>query len=239
MGSVFKVDRVTNIGSVIADDEKSENISIEYRRGPPKLLKRAKAKTENDYFAESYPTSASVLDLNRCSLIFGDIQSLLKGLDYFVNAVYGYAAGTIIGIVRSKNGFKEYVVNAGYADIKLNVLIRGDKYNMVGEVQFLLATMTAFKQRAHNLYSIERELEFMDESVSKILPSLIDQENQLKVRSAAANAKGLCALMVFGNKKISNLLIGNDRPILRPICKKGGIKALKLILSLMREQKIS
>ena len=75
------------------------------------------------------------MDLNRCSLIFQDITSLLEALSLFVNKVHSFQTGAIIGIVRCKNGFSEYVKQAQYADIKLNVMIRGPKANLVGEVQ--------------------------------------------------------------------------------------------------------
>merc|ERR1712048_361609 len=159
---------------------------------------RARAKSENDYFAEAFPTSAAVLDFNRCLLVFKDIRSLLFALDFFVKKVYGYAAGAIIGIVRSKNGFKEYVSDGPrYADIKLNVLIRGN-HNLIGEVQFLLSAMSSFKARAHNLYAIQREEEFM-QSAATILPSLIDKKQQLKVAAVSGNTKALCSVMMFGN----------------------------------------
>merc|ERR1712228_528054 len=80
-------------------------------------------------------------------------------------------------------------------------------------------------------------------SVTKILPSLTDKKKQLEVFAASANAKGLCALMVFGNKKISDILkVENGHEtesILFPICRKGDVKAFKLILYLMTEQKLS
>ena len=65
-----------------------------------------------------------------------------------------------------KNGFTEYVQDGvQYADIKLNVLIRGKHNNIIGEVQFLLQVMKDFKDKAHNLYAIQRRKEMMEESV--------------------------------------------------------------------------
>ena len=42
----------------------------------------------------------------------------------------------ILEVVRVKNGFFEYSHDrASYTDIKLNVMISGKKYNIIGEVQ--------------------------------------------------------------------------------------------------------
>ena len=68
------------------------------------------------------------------------------------NKVNYYQSGHIIGIVRDKNGFIDYVQDGvQYADIKLNVLIKGKhNNNIIGEVQFLLIVMKEFKDKAHN-----------------------------------------------------------------------------------------
>ena len=234
------IDKMTGVGSINLDDEKSEIVQFEYKRGPVKLLERALAKAENDYFSEPYPTSASVLDFNRCSLIFEDIQSLLVALDVFVNKVYGYDCGAIIGIVRAKNGFIDYAIEPQYADVKLNVLIRGGNAincNLVGEVQFLLRKMTVYKQRAHNLYSIQREKEFVEKSVT-ILPTLIDRNMQLKVAASSGNVKQLCSLMVFGNMQFKDIRTVNNLTILVPICKSGYVAAFKMVQSMMSEQEL-
>merc|ERR1712087_524814 len=122
-----------------------------------------------------YPASACVLDLNRCALIFDDISSLLRGLQLFVNKVKYYQSGNIIAIARDKNGFFEYVKTPQYTDIKLNVVIKGKHNSIIGEVQFLLRAMKDYKDKAHNLYSIQRKEEIIKESVSKTLPILLDQ----------------------------------------------------------------
>ena len=45
----------------------------------------------------------------------------------------------------------------GYADIKLNVIIKGKTSNVIGEVQCLLEPMLKFKKNAHSIYSIQRQ----------------------------------------------------------------------------------
>ena len=49
--------------------------------------------------------------------------------------------------------------NDGYRDVKLNVIFRGqDGQSMVAEVQLILKAMMLFKERAHGLYEITRDL---------------------------------------------------------------------------------
>merc|ERR1712228_78214 len=123
---IFQVDKVSNKGKVASfDDEKAEGGIVEYMRGPVKLMERARAKAQNDYASEPYPASACVVDFNRCALIFNDISSLLSGLKLFENKVKYYQSGNITAIARDKNGFIEYLEEAQYADIKLNVVIKG------------------------------------------------------------------------------------------------------------------
>eukprot|EP01084_Bolivina_argentea_P177114 306361_1 len=91
---------------------------------------------------------------------------MLKGLDLMKNKISYFKSGNIIGICRAKNGFKQYNHKTpDYADIKLNVLIKGVKYNVVGEIQFMLKAMMNFKHSAHSLYSIIRRKEFVTDFV--------------------------------------------------------------------------
>merc|ERR1712228_1111778 len=160
--AIYGIDKVTNNGKVelklFGDEETvfTDDI-VEYVRGPIKLMDRARAKAQNDYAKEPYPASACVIDFNRCALIFDDISSLLCGLKLFVNKVKYYQSGNIIAIARDKNGFIEYVKEAQYADIKLNVVIKGKHNSIIGEVQFLLRAMKEYKDKAHNLYAIQRK----------------------------------------------------------------------------------
>ena len=121
------------------DDEKDTfngDGIVQYMQGPVKLIDRARDKAENDYSNEAWPTSACVLDLNRCTLVFNDISTLLAGLEIFVKKVQYYQSGDIIKIVRDKNGWKEYLEEVQYADIKLNVLIKGIKNNIIRKYNF-------------------------------------------------------------------------------------------------------
>eukprot|EP01083_Nonionella_stella_P270485 916014_1 len=233
----IKTEYGENIGYIQDDDAKyeanNEGIPVRYGRGPVKLLERARNKAQNDYMEESYPTAACVLDLNRCSLVFEDITSLLKGIKHFVNKIRSYQSDAIIGIVRIKNGFKEYIKSPQYADVKLNVLIRGESHNIVGEVQFLLKTMESFKKRAHNLYSIEREEEFMEQTASKVLPLLLDGEKQHLVMAKLGDAKGLQRWMIFRNKTAQDVL--PDEDTLELVLQSGNMRCLKWIISFQQQ----
>eukprot|EP01083_Nonionella_stella_P039706 108011_1 len=176
---IFNIDPSTHIGKVEMnpnDDEKQTNRRgdevVVYTRGPVKKIARARSKATSDYANERFPTSACVLDLNRCSLTFNDIGTMLKAIQMFENKVQFYKSDSIIGIVRNKNDFKTFGDDPQYADIKKNVLIKGAVHNIIGEVQFLLRRMKEFKAISHNLYSIQREKEFIDNTVSAILPLL-------------------------------------------------------------------
>merc|ERR1712228_1152981 len=166
----------------------------------------ARAKAQNDYAQEPYPASACVIDFNRCALIFDDISSLLCGLKLFVNKVKYYQSGNIIGIARDKNGFKEYVKESQYADIKLNVIIKGKHNSIIGEVQFLLRAMKEYKEMAHNLYSIQRKEEAIKTSVSATLPMLLKQQKEIFGVVCSGNVKKLCSLMIAQNKGIDDLM---------------------------------
>eukprot|EP01084_Bolivina_argentea_P087015 157222_1 len=183
---IFNVDPSTRIGKIQMNEEKEPNRNpgdgmVVYNRGPVKKISRARSKATSDYGNEPFPTSACVLDLNRCSLTFNDIGSMLKAIKMFENKVNFYKSDAIIGIVRDKNDFTQFVDHPQYADIKKNVLIKGKVHNIIGEVQFLLRRMKEFKAISHNLYCIQREKEFIDSTVSAILPLLMSEKRQILV----------------------------------------------------------
>ena len=97
----------------------------------------------------------------------------------------------IIEVVRVKNGFFEYKHEAAtYTDIKFNVIIKGKKYCVIGEVQFLFKRMYEFKKIGHSLYSIERRQEFIDD-LFELLPIKLDLKKQLFIHAAKNNVNGL------------------------------------------------
>ena len=234
---IFGIDPVSNKGTVASiDDEKSGVGSVEYTRGPVKLLERARAKAQNDYAKEPYPASACVIDFNRCALIFDDISSLLRGLQLFVNKVKYYQSGNIIAIARDKNGFIEYVKEAQYADIKLNVVIKGKHNSIIGEVQFLLRAMKEYKDMAHNLYAIQRKEDAIKSSVSATLPLLVNQKKEILGNVCVGNVKKMCSLMVLQNQSVEDLLFvdkGSGNTIFHSICEMGHFKLLLFLESMM------
>eukprot|EP00484_Ammonia_sp_Unknown_P023840 CAMPEP_0197035692 /NCGR_PEP_ID=MMETSP1384-20130603/13408_1 /TAXON_ID=29189 /ORGANISM="Ammonia sp." /LENGTH=1045 /DNA_ID=CAMNT_0042465783 /DNA_START=126 /DNA_END=3263 /DNA_ORIENTATION=- len=251
---IFQINKLTNVGGinfaekaqfepVAYDDQKQEKKHgdgvILYTRGPVKLMERAKYKAENDYANEPYPASACVLDLNRCSLIFNDISTMLAAVDLFVNKIRYYQSGAIIGIVRNKNGFIEYVQETQYADIKLNVLIKGTRNNIIGEVQFLLQTMKDYKDKAHNLYAIERQRETIESSVSQILPLLLDKKKRITIASNMGDVNAFCRSMVIDGSTRDDIMYkqaDNGRTTLHTLCDFGHIKALRFVRSLLSEE---
>eukprot|EP01083_Nonionella_stella_P024559 67728_1 len=161
---------------------------------------------------------------------------MLTVINLFVNKVQYYQSGSIIGIVRAKNGFIDYVQCTDYADIKLNVLIRGKHNNIIGEVQFLLNRMKEYKDIAHNLYFIERTKDVIDSSIAKILPLLLNEEKQLFIAGDMGSVKDICNLMVINHKSTKDIMQPDERQhhILHNICRFGHTKLyfyLKSILS--------
>eukprot|EP01083_Nonionella_stella_P031595 86541_1 len=218
---MFGIDKVTHQGTFT--ENKTGDGLVEYMRGPVKLLQRARNKAENDYLDAAYPQSACVLDLNRCALIFNDTATILRAMKLFVNKIRYYQSGSIIGIVRAKNGFIDYLQSTQYADIKLNVLLRGKQNNIIGEVQFLLRRMKEYKDIAHNLYALERTKEAIESSVSVILPLLLDAEKQLFIAGNMGSVKEICKVMVINNKTSKDIMKADKDQvnILHNICRFG------------------
>merc|ERR1712228_785507 len=234
---IFGIDKVSNKAKISSlDDEKADDGFVEYMRGPIKLMDRARAKAQNDYAKEPYPASACVIDFNRCALIFDDIFSLLSGLKLFVNKVKYYQSGNIIAIARNKNGFIEYLKEAQYADIKLNVVIKGKHNSIIGEVQFLLRAMKEYKEVAHNLYAIQRKEEAIRSSVSATLPILLNQQKEIMEMGCSGNVKKMCSLMILQNKEIKDVMFVDKKSkntVFHSICKLGHLKLLKFLESMM------
>ena len=219
-----------------ADDEKAADGDVEYMRGPVKLMNRARSKAQNDYAKEPYPASACVIDFNRCALVFEDISSLLHGLQLFVNKVKYYQSGNIIAIARDKNGFIEYVKEAQYADIKLNVIIKGRHNSIIGEVQFLLRAMKEYKDKAHNLYAIQRKEDAIKTSVSATLPILLNQKKEILTVGCRGNVKQMCEIMVLQNQTIQDVLFVDEKSgntVFHRVCSLGHLKLLSFLESMM------
>merc|ERR1712228_784030 len=231
--TIYGIDKVSNKGKV-------EDGNVEYMRGPVKLMDRARAKAQNDYANEPYPASACVIDFNRCALVFDDISSLMGGLKLFVNKVKYYQSGNIIAIARVKNGFIEYIKEAQYADIKLNVVIKGKHNSIIGEVQFLLRAMKEYKEVAHNLYSIQRKEESFKVSITPTLPIFLNQQKEIFGIACSGNVKEMCALMILQNQSIKDLMFVDKKSgqnLFHKVCVLGHLKLLLFLESMLDHNK--
>ena len=201
-----------------------------------KTYSRAKQKAEHDYYNEIFPKSACVLDLIRCTLVFNNISTLLNALNLLVKKISYFQSGNIIGIVRIKNSFKNYSIKSQYCDIKLNVLIKGKINNIIGEIQFLLKPMLNYKKEHHSLYSIERQKEFFDEALFRILPQLLSKDKQLFVAGNLGNVSKLCQTIVLNNmsrEDIVHIDKISKESILNNICSLNNVKAIKFLISII------
>eukprot|EP01083_Nonionella_stella_P141864 437889_1 len=89
--------------------------------------------------------------------------------------------------------------------------------------------METFKKRAHNLYSIQREEEFMQQTAAQVLPLLLDADAQRNVMSKLGDTKGLQRWMVFRNKTVQDVL--PDVGALKNVLDSGNMRCLKWIVS--------
>merc|ERR1712228_12652 len=145
-------------------------------------------------------------------------------------------SGNIIGIARDKNGFIEYLKEAQYADIKLNVVIKGKHNSIIGEVQFLLRAMKEYKEVAHNLYSVQRKEESFKTSVRPTLPILLNQQNEIFGIACSGNVKEMCALMILQNQSIKDLMFVDKKSgqnLFHKVCVLGHLKLLLFLESML------
>ena len=207
--------------------------AIYYRHGPVKTMERCLAKAQTDYFDEEYPTSAKIIDLNRCKIVCDTVDQLLETCQLVANQIKYGNAGCIVDIVRVKNTFKEYI-NDGvcYADIKFNVLIRGKNESLIGEIQFLLSDMNEFKKGSHRLYSITRTKDIFDTTWT-CLPLLTNDETRTFIAGQNNDVKQLLNLMVVNNKKMKDILFiaHSQETILNTICCKGLFDSFQFLQS--------
>eukprot|EP01083_Nonionella_stella_P103949 297404_1 len=93
--------------------------------------------------------------------------------------------------------------------------------------------METFKKRAHNLYSIEREEEFMQQTASNVLPLLLDADKQRLVMTKLADTKGLQRWMIFRNKSAPDVL--PDFTALKNVLDSGNMRCLKWMISFKQQ----
>ena len=145
---------------------------------------------------------------------------------------------SIVEICRIKNGFVQYKHEAAtYTDIKFNVVIKGHKISIIGEVQFLLKRMFEFKKIAHRLYSIQRNQEYVDD-LSELLPTKLDLTKQLFIFAARNNIDGITDLMVTHGFDQNDILQINQQKqsILTPICAVNCEKVFRFLMHSMPKE---
>ena len=156
---------------------KEINENVSFRMGPVKTLTRSQTKVENDYISEKWPTSAKILDINRCALQFKTAGALLKFLSVFEERVKQKRTYSIREVIRCKNGWSVYnELLPSYTDIKLNVLMQANGKKIITEIQLLLDVMSAYKKVAHKLYSVERKFELVAnyQSIAQKMKKFLD-----------------------------------------------------------------
>ena len=116
----------------------SVNMSIEMgiecsvRNAPVKGVDRCIEKSETDYHDRLFPTSAHIIDINRCSFTFPNPNQLIRGYQFMIQ-LFGTQNETgnddesnfkVLKVVRIKNGFKKCSSTKKemkYTDLKMNI----------------------------------------------------------------------------------------------------------------------
>lgn len=226
------------MNKIISEDN---SIGICYKRGPIKTMTRCISKVEHKYSLTEFPTCAHLLDINRASLTFDNLPSLIKGINIFINVINSKST-CIKTIVRCKNGWNDEDFTDSsptYSDIKFNVVIDiGNNIVIIGEIQFLLSLMEKFKKTAHQYYSIFRQQEFIDNYV-EVAPLLMDKQYQLFTYSCNGDNKALLDLIVTYNISSKQLLNPHEKSgkiILSKICEFNHFKSFILLQTLLTKQ---
>merc|ERR1712228_202801 len=115
----------------------------------------------------------------------------------------------------------------------------GGKHNsIIGEVQFLLRAMKEYKDKAHNLYAIQRKEETVRTSVSPTLPILMDLQKEIVGIACSGDVKKMSSLMILQNQSIKDVMfVGPTKEtVFVPICQFGHYKLLKFLESMMSQK---
>merc|ERR1712228_269009 len=101
--------------------------------------------------------------------------------------------------------------------------------------------MKEYKDKAHNLYAIQRKEEAMKTSVSTTLPILLNQQKEIMGIACTGNVKKMCALMITQNQSIKDLLFvdkASGTSILHKVCTLGHLKLLLFLESMMSRKEL-
>ena len=150
-----------------------------FQRGVVKKRDRCIIKANTDYSNSRYPSVSKILDFLRCSITYVNVESMLIGLNKFVNQIKNGEIDNIQEILRVKNGFSatgqwKSFDDAQYCDIKLNVLYRSKSgIGMIVEIQFLLNSLLKAKKLGHKYYATARR----DLFVKNVSTIVYDNDN--------------------------------------------------------------
>ena len=67
--------------------------------------------------------------------------------------------------------------------------------------------MKEFKDKAHNLYAVQRKRESIQNTVSKALPILLNEKIRIFTAGINGNVSELCKLLVVSRKNPSELML--------------------------------
>merc|ERR1712228_54314 len=113
----------------------------------------------------------------------------------------------------------------------------GGKHNsIIGEVQFLLRAMKEYKDKAHNLYAIQRKEETVRTSVSPTLPILMDLQKEIVGIACSGDVKKMSSLMVLQNQSIKDVMFVDPTSytnIFHKVCTLGHLKLLLFLESML------
>ena len=152
---------------VFTQSEEFQNSKIEckFTSAPPKTKERCQRKAELDYYDQEWPTTKSIIDLVRCSVVFKTSKDLVNAIKIFKKMVSNNKCKSIREIKRVKNGFNIFnnldctddssdtnLSSFMYRDVKFNVLIQYKQSAIVGEVQMMLEFMLQAKKIGHSVY---------------------------------------------------------------------------------------
>ena len=101
--------------------------------------------------------------------------------------------------------------------------------------------MKEFKDKAHNLYAIQRKEEAIQNSVSKVLPILLDERSRLFTAAINGYIPEICKFMVVSNKSVNDLMQidpSNRNTILHRICTKNRSKAFSFLQSTLSDEEL-
>ena len=141
------------MSKVFANDEHAK-----YSAGNVKAYERCVIKGTTDYVDRAFPSISNIIDFLRFSVTYPSMETMIAGINRFVDMINNNEIECLVGIARVKNGFnnvsawKSYQ-NAQYVDLKLNVIYQNkDKTQcMIVECQFLQSFLLKAKKIGHKV----------------------------------------------------------------------------------------